>query len=69
MVNALTASMDVAVVELPLFDDLDAPLHGLVQLASHAGTLEPVLDRAGEGLTSRRSPVWWRRPRTRCQPR
>ncbi|HEX4416264.1 MAG TPA: hypothetical protein VH165_00120 [Kofleriaceae bacterium] len=40
VVKLLAASMKLAVVELPSFDDLDAPLHGLVQLASHAGTLE-----------------------------
>jgi hypothetical protein len=29
--------MELAVTKLPSFDDLDASLHGLVQLASHAG--------------------------------
>jgi tetratricopeptide (TPR) repeat protein len=47
VVKLLSTSMDLAVVELPSFDDLDAPLHGLVQLASHAGTIDTVLDRAG----------------------
>jgi tetratricopeptide (TPR) repeat protein len=46
IVQRLSASMDLAVIEFPSFDDLDAPLHGLVQLASHAGTLDMVLDAA-----------------------
>lgn len=46
IVQRLSASMDLAVIEFPSFDDLDAPLHGLVQLASHAGTLDTVLDAA-----------------------
>lgn len=51
IVQRLAAVMDVVVVEFPSFDDLDAPLHGLVQLASHAGTLDRVLDRdAGDVL-------------------
>lgn len=50
IVQRLSAAMDLAVVELPSFDDLDAPLHGLVQLASHAGTLEMVLDGAAGDL-------------------
>lgn len=46
IVRRLSASMDLAVIEFPSFDDLDAPLHGLVQLAGHAGTLDTVLDGA-----------------------
>lgn len=51
IVQRLSAAMDLAVVEFPSFDDLDAPLHGLVQLASHAGTLEVVLDGAAGDLS------------------
>jgi tetratricopeptide (TPR) repeat protein len=50
IVERLSASMDLAVVEFPAFDDLDAPLHGLVQLASQAGTLDMVLDAAAGDL-------------------
>ena len=50
IVQRLSTAMDLAVVEFPSFDDLDAPLHGLVQLASHAGTVEMVLDGAAGDL-------------------
>lgn len=40
----LSKVMDVAVVELPPFNDLDAPLHGLIQLAGYAGRVDAVLD-------------------------
>ena len=46
IVQRLSVSMDIAVIDFPSFDDLDAPLHGLIQLASHAGTLDMVLDAA-----------------------
>ena len=48
IVQRLSVSMELAVVEFPSFDDLDAPLHGLVQLAIHAGTLDMVLDAAAD---------------------
>jgi tetratricopeptide (TPR) repeat protein len=47
VVKLLSSSMDLAVIELPSFEDLDAPLHGLVQLASQAGTLDTVLQAVG----------------------
>lgn len=50
IVRRLSTSMNLAIVEFPSFDDLDAPLHGLVQLASHAGTLDMVLDAAAGDL-------------------
>jgi tetratricopeptide (TPR) repeat protein len=53
IVKQLSTAMDLAVVELPSFDDLDAPLHGLVQLASHAGTLDTVLDATGGSLVQK----------------
>jgi tetratricopeptide (TPR) repeat protein len=54
--HQLATSMDVAVVDFPSFDDLDAPLHGLVQLAIHAGTLDDVLDgNAGDLLRKTRT--------------
>lgn len=43
----LAQVMDLVILELPAFDDMDAPLHGLVQLASQAGTLDTAL--AGTG--------------------
>lgn len=57
IVRLLPASMDVAVVELPSFDDLDAPLHGLVQLASHAGALDVVLDATAGDLFQKTNAV------------
>ena len=50
IVQRLAQAMDVAIVEFPAFDDLDAPLHGLVQLASHARTVDLVLDRVADDL-------------------
>ena len=50
IVQRLSAAMDLAVVEFPSFDDLDAPLHGLVQLASHAGAVDMALDGAAGGV-------------------
>jgi hypothetical protein len=46
--------MDLAVIEFPSFDDLDAPLHGLVQFAGHASALDMMLDAAaGDPLQKR----------------
>jgi hypothetical protein len=39
IVAQLAGSIGAAVVEFPSYGDLDAPLHGFVQLAGHAGTL------------------------------
>ena len=53
IVKQLARSMDIAVLEVPSFDDLDAPLHSLVQLATHAKTLDAVLTDSGRSLVER----------------
>jgi hypothetical protein len=50
VVKLLSSSMDLAVIDFPSFEDLDAPLHGLVQLASQAGTLDTLLQVTGDDL-------------------
>ena len=67
IVKQLSALVDVAIIELPPFEDMDTPLHGLIQLAIQAGTLDAALDRthdlnekarlAGEALTDKDRPV------------
>jgi tetratricopeptide (TPR) repeat protein len=46
VVKQISSSMKVAVIELPSFEDLDSPLHGLVQLSTHADTLSGVIGAA-----------------------
>jgi tetratricopeptide (TPR) repeat protein len=44
LVSLLSTRMDLVVVDFPSFEDLDAPLHGLVQLSTSAGMLDTTLD-------------------------
>lgn len=48
LVKWLSTRMDLVAIDFPSFEDLDAPLHGLVQLSTSAGTLDTLLD-AGNG--------------------